>query len=151
MNILFRGALVFENGMMNKRDMRYDGTSLSVFAGDESVFSPADIFDNTVILPGFCDVHVHLREPGFSYKETIASGTAASARGGYTAVCSMPNLDPAPDSRENLEIQLEIIRKDAKIPVFPYGTITKGERIWKLWQTTLSAFRMTDGEFRVMI
>ena len=127
MNILFRGALVFENGMMNKRDMRYDGTSLSVFAGDESVFSPADIFDNTVILPGFCDVHVHLREPGFSYKETMETGTAAAARGGYTAVLAMPNLNPTPDSREHLEAELCRIREGAKIAVLPYGTITKGE------------------------
>ena len=128
MMALFRGARVFENGTVKKLDMIFDGSSLSVFDGDVSSFAVSSVFDNVVILPGLCDVHVHLREPGFSYKETIASGTAASARGGYTAVCSMPNLDPAPDSRENLEIQLEIIRKDAKIPVFPYGTITKGER-----------------------
>ncbi len=125
---LFRGALVFENGHMKKSDMLFDGTSLSAFAGDVSAFAPSAIFDNVVIFPGLCDVHVHLREPGFSYKETIASGTAASARGGYTAVCSMPNLSPTPDSRENLERQLEIIRRDASIAVFPYGTITKGER-----------------------
>ncbi len=127
MMALFRGALVYENGSMNKSDMLFDGTSLSVFAGDVSAFDPSAIFDNAVILPGFCDVHVHLREPGFSYKETIASGTAASARGGFTAVCSMPNLNPTPDSRENLERQLEIIRRDASIAVIPYGTITKGE------------------------
>ena len=127
MMALFRGALVYDNGTMKKSDMLFDGTSLSDFAGDVSAFDASAIFDNTVILPGFCDVHVHLREPGFSYKETIASGTAASARGGYTAVCSMPNLKPTPDSRENLDEQLEIIRRDACIPVYPYGTITKGE------------------------
>ena len=127
MMVLFRGALVYENGSMKKSDMLFDGTSLSVFVGDVSAFDSSSVFDNTVILPGFCDVHVHLREPGFSYKETIASGTAASARGGFTAVCSMPNLNPTPDSRENLEKQLEIIRRDASVAVFPYGTITKGE------------------------
>ncbi len=127
MMTLFRGALVYENGSMKKSDMLFDGTSLSVFTGDVSAFDSSSVFDNAVILPGFCDVHVHLREPGFSYKETIASGTAASARGGFTAVCSMPNLNPTPDSRENLERQLEIIRRDASIAVFPYGTITKGE------------------------
>ncbi len=127
MMALFRGALVYENGSMKKSDMLFDGTSLSVFAGDVSAFDSSSVFDNAVILPGFCDVHVHLREPGFSYKETIASGTAASARGGFTAVCSMPNLNPTPDSRENLEKQLEIIRRDASVAVFPYGTITKGE------------------------
>ncbi len=80
------------------------------------------------VFPGFCDVHVHLREPGFSYKETIASGTRAAARGGYTDVCSMPNLNPVPDCLENLEQELSIIRRDAVIGVHPYGAITKGER-----------------------
>ncbi len=125
MKALFRGALVYENGQMNKLDMYFDGKSLSPFTGDLFSFDNSVIFDNTVIFPGFCDVHVHLREPGFSYKETIETGTKASARGGYTAVCSMPNLDPAPDSRENLEKQIDIIKRDAKIAVFPYGTITK--------------------------
>jgi dihydroorotase len=105
--------------------MLLDGASLSAMVGDVSPSIP--VFDNIVVLPGFCDVHVHLREPGFSYKETIKSGTMASARGGYTAVCSMPNLNPAPDSVENLERQLEIIRRDGKIAVYPYGTITVGQ------------------------
>ena len=124
---LFRGARVFENGTMKQLDMYYNGESLSVFEGDVSLFPSASIFDNVVIFPGFCDVHVHLREPGFSYKETVGTGTLASARGGYTAVCSMPNLNPTPDSRENLDIQLDIIKRDACIAVYPYGTITKGE------------------------
>ncbi|MBP5749896.1 MAG: amidohydrolase family protein, partial [Firmicutes bacterium] len=80
------------------------------------------------VLPGFCDVHVHFREPGFSYKETIATGTAAAARGGYTAVCTMPNLDPVPDTLLHLAQQLEIIDRDACIAVKPYGAITAGER-----------------------
>ena len=80
------------------------------------------------ILPGFVDVHVHLREPGFSYKETIASGTKACARGGYTAVCAMPNLNPVPDCHESLKIQEDIIAKDACIHVYPYGTITRGQQ-----------------------
>ena len=78
-----------------------------------------------LILPGFCDVHVHLREPGFSYKETVRTGTMAAARGGYTAVCSMPNLNPPPDSLEGLKPQMDAIRQDAVIDVLPYGTITK--------------------------
>ena len=127
MMALFREALVYNKGSMTKLNMHFDGTSLSVFEGDVSSFDSSAIFDNVAIFPGLCDVHVHLREPGFSYKERIATGTLASARGGYTAVCSMPNLNPTPDSRENLERQLEIIRRDAVIPVFPYGTITKGE------------------------
>lgn len=80
-----------------------------------------------VILPGLCDVHVHLREPGFSYKETIRSGTEAGARGGYTTLCSMPNLLPVPDSVENLALQLDAIERDALIEVVPYGAITVGE------------------------
>ena len=80
------------------------------------------------VFPGFADVHVHLREPGFSYKETIASGTRACARGGYTAVCAMPNLNPVPDCDANLQVQEDIIRDTACIRVFPYGAITKGEK-----------------------
>ena len=80
------------------------------------------------VFPGFCDVHVHFREPGFSYKETMASGSAAAAAGGYTHVCTMPNLDPVPDSVAHLAQQLECIRKDACIHVYPYGAITVGER-----------------------
>lgn len=79
------------------------------------------------IVPGFADVHVHLREPGFSYKETVATGTAAGARGGYTALCSMPNLNPPPDTPEHLAVQLEAIRRDARIRVYPYGCITMGQ------------------------
>lgn len=81
-----------------------------------------------IIVPGLCDVHVHFREPGFSYKETIASGSAAAAHGGYTAVCTMPNLDPVPDSAEHLQVQLDAIDKSAVIEVIPYGAITVGEK-----------------------
>ena len=84
--------------------------------------------DNIAVFPGFCDVHVHLREPGFSYKETIATGSRASARGGFTAVCTMPNLNPVPDSVENLKIQLDMIEEQACIHVYPYGAITVGEK-----------------------
>ena len=85
-------------------------------------------FGEIAVFPGFCDVHVHFREPGFSYKETIASGSRASARGGYTAVCTMPNLNPVPDSVENLSIQLKMIEDQACIHVYPYGAITVGEK-----------------------
>ena len=80
------------------------------------------------VFPGFCDVHVHFREPGFSYKETIASGSRAAARGGYTAVCTMPNLNPVPDCPENLSVQQRLIDKTAVISVYPYGAITRGEQ-----------------------
>lgn len=80
-----------------------------------------------VLLPGFCDVHVHFREPGFCYKETVETGSKAAAHGGYTAVCTMPNLNPVPDSREHLQLQLDAIKRDAVIKVFPYAAITVGE------------------------
>lgn len=88
--------------------------------------------ENYIIVPGLCDVHVHFREPGFSYKETIASGSAAAAHGGYTAVCTMPNLDPVPDSAEHLQVQLDAIERGAAIKVLPYGAITVGEKGEKL-------------------
>ena len=80
------------------------------------------------IFPGFCDVHVHFREPGFSYKETIATGSMAAARGGYTAVCTMPNLNPVPDSKAHLQMQLDLIEERSCIHVYPYGAITVGEK-----------------------
>ncbi|MBR2988492.1 MAG: amidohydrolase family protein, partial [Clostridia bacterium] len=97
-------------------------------------FSLARKFDEGqyCFLPGFCDVHVHFREPGFSYKETIKSGCDSASRGGYTAVCTMPNLNPVPDSVENILAQVEIINRDASVGVYPYGAITvgqKGERL----------------------
>ena len=85
-----------------------------------------------VALLGFCDVHVHFREPGFSYKGTVAAGSRASAKGGYTAVCTMPNLNPVPDSAENIVKQLEIIEHDAVIDVYPYASITVGQMGEKL-------------------
>lgn len=88
--------------------------------------------ENYIIVPGLCDVHVHFREPGFSYKETIASGSAAAAHGGYTVVCTMPNLDPVPDSAEHLQVQLDAIKRGAAIKVLPYGAITVGEKGEKL-------------------
>lgn len=80
-----------------------------------------------VAFPSFCDVHVHFRTPGFEYKETIETGSLSAARGGYTDVCTMPNLNPCPDSLDNLKVQLDKIEKDAKVCVHPYGTITKGQ------------------------
>ena len=97
----------------------------SMFASPElSVFNSP----RYAIFPGFCDVHVHFREPGFSYKETVATGSRSAARGGYTAVCTMPNLNPVPDSVENLNLQLALIESDACIHVYPYGAITVGEK-----------------------
>ena len=126
MKALFKNANVYANGEFKKQTMLLDGASLSVFMGDVSSVD-APTFDNIAIFPGFCDVHVHFREPGFSYKETIATGSHAAAHGGYTAVCTMPNLNPTPDTPENLKAQTDIIERDARIAVFPYGTITKGQ------------------------
>ncbi|MBQ2875647.1 MAG: dihydroorotase [Clostridia bacterium] len=127
MKAILRGAQIYTDGTMKKSDLLLDGTSLSVFEGDVSAPSAIPVFDNIAVLPGFCDVHVHLREPGFSYKETIGTGSLAAARGGYTCVLSMPNLAPTPDTEENLKVQLDLIERDAVIKVIPYGTITKGE------------------------
>ena len=104
-----------------------DGVSISSFAPLMQELS-FDGVSEYVVFPGFCDVHVHFREPGFSYKETVESGSRAAARGGYTAVCTMPNLNPVPDSREHLQKQLSIIETDACIHVYPYGAITVGQK-----------------------
>ena len=126
MKVIFRNAKVYENGSVIIKDMLMTEASLSPFTAT-SIPSDATVIDNSVILPGFCDVHVHFREPGFSYKETIKSGCAAAARGGYTSVLTMPNLNPTPDSPEHLSAQLDIIERDATISVIPYGTITVGQ------------------------
>ena len=102
----------------------FSGNRDSVFLGSGSIAGDELDISSFVVLPGFVDVHVHLREPGFSYKETISSGTLAAAHGGYCRVCAMPNLDPAPDSLQTLAPQLERIRMDAVIDVTPYGAIT---------------------------
>ena len=97
------------------------------FVSDTDFGSTPFANDNIAILPGFCDVHVHFREPGFSYKETIRTGSLAGANGGYTDVCTMPNLSPVPDSVENIKAQLNIIARDGKIGVHPYASITVGQ------------------------
>ena len=128
MATIFSGATVYtENGFINADILVDNGSIVSV--GKSLDFSGCTVVDcsNKYIFPGFTDVHVHFREPGFSYKETIKSGSYAAARGGYTSVCTMPNLNPAPDSYENLRQQLDIIKTDAVINVYPYGTITKGQ------------------------
>jgi len=101
-----------------------DGIAALISSPDFSRFD----FAKYAVFPGFCDVHVHFREPGFSYKETMVTGSKASARGGYTAVCTMPNLNPVPDSKEHLQQQLRLIEDGACIHVYPYGAITVGEK-----------------------
>ena len=113
-------------GKMNTVCCDFGGiVSQGMLSLDElSAFSQNQYF----VFPGFCAVHVHFREPGFSYKETIATGSMAAARGGYTAVCTMPNLNPVPDSKEHLNMQLALIKEQACIHVYPYGAITVGEK-----------------------
>ena len=92
-----------------------------------SIGIDVSLFADCYILPGLTDVHVHLREPGFLYKETMKTGTLSAAAGGFTDIFAMPNLNPCPDSMQNLKVQLDIISRDAQVNVFPYGAITKGE------------------------
>ena len=128
MRHLFKNASVLlENGFIKTDLLVENGIVVSIGSG---TVSDAEVYDfnNCYIFPGFADVHVHLREPGFSYKETIKSGTQACARGGYTDVCSMPNLNPVPDSIDNIKAQLDIIERDAVIGVHPYGAITAGQK-----------------------
>ena len=124
MNTVFKDVSVYENGRFAVRNAVFDGKTLCFETGAMSGGASVSEFDKVVILPGFCDVHVHFREPGFSYKETVVSGSRAAAHGGYTAVCTMPNLKPAPDTPEHLKLQLDLIRAADGIAVYPYGTIT---------------------------
>ncbi len=130
MTTLIKGAFVYMGAGFSKLDVLItDGkintlsTSIST-NGVDAVFYAQDKY----LIPGFVDVHVHLREPGFSYKETIKTGTLAAAKGGYTAVCPMPNINPVPDSVENIKTELEMIKKDAVINVYPFASITKGRK-----------------------
>ncbi len=116
--MILNNAFVYRNGRMEQQnyELKVGGVG---FLSD---------FNKLCIFPAFCDVHVHFREPGFSYKETIKTGSLAAARGGYTDVCTMPNLNPVPDSAENIKKQIEIIERDAAVRVHPYAAITVGEK-----------------------
>ena len=129
MNFLLTGGAVFRDGTFQNMDVAISkGRIVSVSPSlSQEGFSVIECQDQ-VIVPGFVDVHVHLREPGFSYKETVASGTAAAAAGGYTAVCAMPNLDPVPDALDHLRPELDAVARDARVRVYPYGAITRGEK-----------------------
>ena len=130
MRICFKHAQVWKDGSLRPADILVsDGRIVSI--GDR-VSCPTDTVcvevHNAVIFPGFVDVHVHLREPGFSYKETIRSGTLAAAHGGFAHIAAMPNLNPVPDCAESLALQRALIEKDALVHVHPYGAITVGEK-----------------------
>ena len=129
MDCLLKNANVYIDGSFKKTDIFIkDNMIVSV---DGSVHNGENVvsfdFNNKYIFPGFTDVHVHLREPGFLCKETIETGTKAAARGGYTSVCAMPNLKPVPDSAEDIKIETDIIEKTAVVHVYPYGAITVDE------------------------
>ena len=130
MRRLFKGGTVYMDGALHVLDVLIDGERITRVGCDIPLNSGDQVINctNKFVVPGFVDVHVHLREPGFSYKETIASGTCAGARAGYTHVCAMPNLNPAPDSLPHLTEQLSIIERDAVIHVTPVGAITEGQR-----------------------
>ncbi len=125
--ILLKGGTVVRNGLIERADVYVVDGKIARVAADVQPAEGDKIYDCTglTIMSGLVDLHVHLREPGFSSKETIATGTAAAAHGGFTTVCSMPNLAPAPDTMENLQQQLDIIERDAVIKVLPYATITR--------------------------
>ena len=129
MQMLLKDGLVYENGHLVPMDIEV--TDGIVTGRGQAISSNADkVFDcrGLAVFPGFADVHVHLREPGFSYKETIETGTKACARGGYTVVGAMPNLNPAPDSDEHLKVQEDMIAEQAVIRVLPYASITVGQK-----------------------
>ena len=129
MDLLLTGGAVFLDGRFEDLDVAVsNGRIVSVSPSlPKEGFSVIELH-NRCLVPGFVDVHVHLREPGFSYKETVFSGTSAAAAGGYTAVCAMPNLNPVPDDPEHLRAQLGVIEKNARVRVYPYGAVTRGER-----------------------
>ena len=128
MNYILKNGTVYVNGKFVKKDLAIaEGKVLFSFDMNSRPFSVIDC-SNKYIFPGFVDAHVHLRQPGFSYKETIKTGTMAGASAGYSAVFSMPNLKPVPDSVENLKVQTDIIEKDAVIKVYPYASITVGQK-----------------------
>ncbi len=124
MTYYLKHAHIYQSGNLGQGDFfLLDGMLFSDFSGraDKTI-------ENAYLFPGFVDVHVHLREPGFSYKETIATGTAAASHGGYAHLCTMPNLNPVPDSLPHLQEQLALIRRGAVCHVYPYGAITVGEK-----------------------
>ncbi len=143
MKILIRNAEIFFDGAFVRKDILIEDGIITDIKREISLFSEAVDFDmnNCFVFPGLIDVHVHLREPGFSYKETIKTGTAAAAHGGFTTICAMPNLNPVPDCTEHLDSELEIIKKDASVRVLPYASITVGEKQKELSDIEALAFQ----------
>ena len=130
MKILLNQMTVFRKGTTQKLSVLVEDGRIVSLSPQVPQMADALVIElkNGTLFPGFVDVHVHLREPGFSRKETIATGTRAAAHGGFTAVCPMPNLKPVPDSLEHLQPQLDLIQRDGVVHVYPYGAITVGEQ-----------------------
>ncbi len=129
-DLLIQNGRVYIDGGFRKTDLLIRRGILYSASPAETPSEGAEVInaDDRYILPGLADVHVHLREPGFSYKETIATGTAAGARGGFTLLCAMPNLDPVPDSPAHLALEQAMIDRDALIKVLPFAALTIGEK-----------------------
>lgn len=127
---VIRGCEIYLGGAFVPAELEVRGGVVTALGGGIVPGEGASVynFKNCIVVPGLADVHVHLREPGFSYKETVASGTRAAARSGYAALCAMPNLSPVPEDAATLAQELDIIRRDAVIDVLPYGAITRGQR-----------------------
>ena len=125
--IVLKGGRVFSGGKSFEADVVVCGDRIAEVTPEAAILPGDKVVDcrGRWVSAGLVDLHVHLREPGFSSKETIATGTAAAAHGGFTTVCAMPNLEPAPDSLENLRRETEIIERDAVVKVLPYATITR--------------------------
>jgi len=128
MKILFKNGIIYKDGELEINDILVEDEKIIKIG--QSLEENVEILDCTGmhILPGFTDVHVHFREPGYEYKETIKTGSMAALNGGYTNVCTMPNLNPVPDSLENLNVQLERIKESSVVNIFPFGSITKEEK-----------------------
>lgn len=128
--LLIRNAKIYRNGELRPGDLLIADGQIAALGETLDAVGDAREADASgcYLLPGLVDVHVHLREPGFTAKETIRTGTLAAAHGGYTAVCAMPNLRPAPDAPETLAVEEEAIRRDAAVRVYPYASITCGRR-----------------------
>ena len=140
MDYIIKCANVYKNGEFKVSDLYIKDGIVASVSPDSS--AAVYNFKGLYLFPGLIDVHVHLREPGFSYKETVLSGTRAALRGGFTSVCPMPNLNPVPDCDETLTVQEEIIKKDAKVNVYPFGAITCGEKGERLSDMDVMADRV---------
>lgn len=144
--MILKNGLIIENNKLVKKDILIDG---GIIKEINDTIDGTDVIDITdlLVIPGAVDVHVHLREPGYTHKETIKSGTLSSAKGGVTTILAMPNLNPTPDSLENLKIEEEIIQKDSLVNTYPYAAVTvgqKGEKLADLEELAKHVYAITD-------